>query len=118
MQGGTILVEVGPKQTMGKPVEDVIVTIPMPSCVNSVNTDCSPDTVPMKAMFNQVDKVIVWNIKKLGAQPVKLRGRVSTTMGTTEKVFGNPTISVEFRVPNLATSGLKVEKLEISNAVG
>eukprot|EP00912_Choanoflagellata_sp_UC4_P001058 UC4_evm1s652 len=113
--GGSILVELGPKQTMGKPVDDITVTIPMPNCVNSVSTDCSPDSVGMKAMFNQVDKVIVWTIKKLGAQPVKLRGRVSTSMGSTEKILGNPTISVDFRVPNLASSGLKVEKLDIAN---
>lgn len=72
--GGKIDLEVSAKQVGGKVVEDVIITIAMPKQVNSVNATPSVGT----NSFDQVDRVVRWDIKKLptDGKQTTLRGYV------------------------------------------
>ncbi|KJE93203.1 AP-3 complex subunit mu-1 [Capsaspora owczarzaki ATCC 30864] len=102
-------VNVGFKQNMGKAVEDVVVIIPLPPSAISANIS---QTVG-NAVLDPVSKNLRWDIGKipLNKLPV-LKGSVTlqTSMPLPE---ANPTITLEFKIQQLATSGIKVNKLDL-----
>eukprot|EP00051_Salpingoeca_urceolata_P009566 m.115944 g.115944 ORF g.115944 m.115944 type:complete len:415 (+) comp16361_c0_seq1:491-1735(+) len=111
--GGKIDIEVGPKQTQGKVVERVVLTIPMPKAVNDVNV--RPHLGSWN--FDQITKTLVWDIGKLNKEgqvgPVTLKGSLSLSTG--EPIpDSTPSINVSFKVANVAMSGLVVNRLELT----
>ncbi|CAI8055936.1 AP-3 complex subunit mu-1 [Geodia barretti] len=105
---GKFEVKVGPKQTMGKVVEDVKLVVPMPSCVTNVN----PTSTYGMPSYDPVSRTVTWNIGKLQTQKyMSMNGSVTMTSG--EAPESNPTIMVEFKISQLAVSGLKVSRLDI-----
>ncbi|CAN7992752.1 unnamed protein product [Ixodes hexagonus] len=72
--GGRMDITLGPKQTMGKPVDDVVLEIPMGKTVLNVTLVCSQG----KYSFDPVSKNLVWEVGRIepGRLP-NLRGTVS-----------------------------------------
>lgn len=106
---GRLNVKVGPKQTMGKLVEDVVLTIPMPPCVTNV----SPLSTFGMATYDPVERVVLWKIGRLNPQKeISMSAHISLTAG--EVPDGNPTIMVDFKISQFAVSGLKVNRLDVN----
>jgi len=106
---GTIDIEVTGGHTGGKVLEDVMLTIPMHKKVNSVSLTPSVGT----HSFDQVEKCIRWEIRRLAPGTNNLRGSISLVPGT-GKIAAAPTVSVRFRVPGYVPSGVKVNRLDIT----
>ncbi|KAG7157705.1 AP-3 complex subunit mu-1-like [Homarus americanus] len=90
--GGRLDITVGPKQTMGRSVEGVVLEVPMPKCV----LNCTLTISQGKYTFDPVSKVLRWDLGRI--DPTKL-----------PNMRGN----VQFTVTQLALSGLKVNRLDI-----
>ncbi|XP_013380709.1 AP-3 complex subunit mu-1-like [Lingula anatina] len=107
--GGRFDVSVGPKQTMGKTVENVSLEVPFPKSV--LNVTLTPNVG--KYTFDPVNKIMVWEIGRI--DPTKLpniRGSISLQSGAPIPE-SNPTISVNFTINQMAISGLKVNRLDM-----
>lgn len=105
---GKFNIKLGPKQTMGKNVEEVKVTIPMPKCVTNVNPTC---TFGLPS-YDPVNRIVTWNIGRVMPQKyITMNGTVSLQAG--EVPDSNPTMTVEFKISQLAVSGLKVNRLDM-----
>lgn len=105
---GKFTVKLGPKQTMGKTVEEVKLTIPMPKCVTNVNTTA---TFGLPS-YDPVNRVVSWQVGKILPQKyMSISGNV--TLQTGEVPESNPTILVDFKISQLAISGLKVNRLDL-----
>lgn len=61
--GGRIEVEVNARQTAGKPVDKLVIMIPMPKQVNSVNL--TPNIGNQS--YDQVGRVIRWEVERMTA---------------------------------------------------
>lgn len=107
--GGKMDITVGPKQTMGKTVEGVVVEIPMPKSVLNVTLNPSQG----KYSFDPVSKVMIWEIGRIepGRMP-NIRGSISLQSGASAPE-SNPTIAIKFTINQLAVSGLKVNRLDM-----
>jgi len=106
---GKLDMTVGPKQTMGRTVEQVKVEIPMPKTV----LDCNLTASQGKYSFDPVSKVLVWEIGKIEqTKPPNIRGSVNLVTGASP-ASTNPTINVHFAISQLAVSGLKVNRLDM-----
>jgi len=55
---GKFTLKLGPKQTMGKTIEDVKLTIPMPKCVINVNPTCTFGN----PSYDPVNRVVTWTV--------------------------------------------------------
>lgn len=107
--GGKFELVVGPRQTMGKTVEDVVVKAPMPSQVTSLNLNPSQGHY----MFDQVDKVMTWFVGPIAAgKPPSIRGTISIQSGlpTPEE---KPTLAITFKVQQMCVSGVRVNRLDM-----
>ncbi|CAI4228589.1 unnamed protein product [Auanema sp. JU1783] len=98
---------VGPKQSMGKILEDVVVEIVMPKAV----LNCNLITTHGKYSFDPTTKLLQWNIGKIElGKPPSLKGPVSVSgTGSIE----SPPLTVKFKINQLAVSGLKVNRLDM-----
>ncbi|KAL5251196.1 hypothetical protein ACHWQZ_G016788 [Mnemiopsis leidyi] len=108
---GKVDITVGPKQTLGKTVDNVVITVPMPKEV----TGCSMTTSVGTYTFDPVSKQLRWDIGKI--QPLKvptMRGSCTLPAGAQCK-DAHPTIHVDFKIMQLAVSGLKVNRLDMFN---
>jgi len=106
---GKLDITVGPKQTMGRNVEQVKVEVPMPKIVLNCNLTASQG----KYSFDPVTKVLVWDIGKIdNAKLPNIRGTVNLVSGATPDGT-NPTINVSFTISQMAVSGLKVNRLDM-----
>uniref|UniRef100_A0A8R1DRW9 MHD domain-containing protein n=1 Tax=Caenorhabditis japonica TaxID=281687 RepID=A0A8R1DRW9_CAEJA len=104
---GKIELTVGPKLGIGKVLEEVVLEIVMPKCVQ----DCNVIASHGKVGFDSTSKLLQWNIGKIDVgKPFTLRGSV-TINGTT--VPENPPISMKFKINQLVLSGLKVNRLDM-----
>jgi len=106
---GKLDLTVGPKQTMGRTVEQVKIEIPMHKTV----LNCSLTPTQGKYSFDPVSKVLVWEVGKIDQTKLpNLRGSVSLVAGATPEP-NSPAISVSFSISQLAVSGLKVNRLDM-----
>ncbi|ETN84963.1 adaptor complexe medium subunit family protein [Necator americanus] len=110
LKGGTgsrIEMTVGPKQSMGKILEDVVVEMSMPKAVLNCNLVPSQG----KCTFDPTSHVLQWTIGKIElGKPPNIKGTVSVSGTTT---IETPPISLRFRINQLAVSGLKVNRLDM-----
>ena len=105
-------ITVGPKQTMGRTVENVKIEIPM---VKSV-LNCSLSPSQGKYSFDPVSKLLMWDVGKIDQTKLpNIRGNVNFATGARpEDTHAN--ISVHFSISQLAVSGLKVNRyLELND---
>ncbi|XP_061448862.1 AP-3 complex subunit mu-2 [Rhineura floridana] len=106
---GRFEITVGPKQTMGKTVEGVMVTSQMPKGVLNMTLTPSQGT----HTFDPVTKLLSWDVGKINPQKLpSLKGTVSLQTGAS-KPDENPTINLQFKIQQLAISGLKVNRLDM-----
>ena len=71
---GKLDITVGPKQTMGRQLENVKVDIPMPKAV----LNCTLTATQGKYAFDPVSKVLSWDIGKIDPQKLpNIRGTVN-----------------------------------------
>ncbi|XP_062366592.1 AP-3 complex subunit mu-2 isoform X2 [Cinclus cinclus] len=106
---GRFEITMGPKQTMGKTVEGVMVTSQMPKSVLNMTLTPSQGT----HVFDPVTKLLSWDVGKINPQKLpSLKGSVSLQAGTS-KPDENPTINLQFKIQQLAISGLKVNRLDM-----
>ncbi|CAN9499863.1 unnamed protein product [Ophioblennius macclurei] len=106
---GRLDITVGPKQTMGKQVEGLVVTIHMPKAVLSVNLAATQGS----HTYDLSTKVLVWDIGKLNPQKLpNLRGSLSMQAGV-PKPEENPSLNIDLKIQQLAISGLKVSRLDM-----
>ncbi|TWW78818.1 AP-3 complex subunit mu-1 [Takifugu flavidus] len=106
---GRLDITIGPKQTMGKTVEDLKVTICMPKSVLSANLTATQGNYT----YDLATKVLVWDIGKLNPQKLpNLRGTLTTQSGV-PKPEDNPSIQIGLKIQQLAISGLKVNRLDM-----
>uniref|UniRef100_A0A7E4ZQI7 MHD domain-containing protein n=1 Tax=Panagrellus redivivus TaxID=6233 RepID=A0A7E4ZQI7_PANRE len=104
---GKLELIVGPKQSMGKTLEEVVIEMNMPKPVLNCNLVPSHG----KYSFDPTSKLLLWNIGKIEpGKPPTLKGSMSIS-GTAE--LECPAISVRFRINQLAVSGLKVNRLDV-----
>uniref|UniRef100_A0A0N5AWY1 MHD domain-containing protein n=1 Tax=Syphacia muris TaxID=451379 RepID=A0A0N5AWY1_9BILA len=110
LKGGTsgrIELTVGPKQSMGKILEEVVVEMTMPKAVQNCNL--FPNVG--KYSFDPRTKLLQWNIGKIElGKPPSIKGTISVSgTGTVE----SPPITVRFTINQLAVSGIKVNRLDM-----
>lgn len=114
---GKVNVMCGPKNTQGKVVEEVIITIPFPRTVTNVTLNANHGYIN----YDDMTKIAKWHVGRLPVNKTPmLEGTVSvgpTSPSPSGSNSGdmNPTISAEFKINMLSTSGLKVDTLSIHN---
>ncbi|XP_038638674.1 AP-1 complex subunit mu isoform X2 [Scyliorhinus canicula] len=106
---GRFDVTIGPKQTMGKTVESVLMIIHMPKGVLNMTLTAAQGTYT----FDPVTKMLIWDIGKITLPKLPTLKGVISLQSTAPKPEENPTISVQFRIQQLAVSGLKVNRLDM-----
>ncbi|XP_034041205.1 AP-3 complex subunit mu-1-like [Thalassophryne amazonica] len=106
---GRLDITVEPKQTMGKTVEGLVVTIHMPKSVLSANLTATQGSYSC----DPATKILVWTIGKLNSQKLPtLRGSLSMQTGA-PKPEENPSLNIDLKIHQLAISGLKVSRLDM-----
>uniref|UniRef100_A0A6G4ZXP3 Putative clathrin-associated protein medium chain n=1 Tax=Rhipicephalus microplus TaxID=6941 RepID=A0A6G4ZXP3_RHIMP len=107
--GGRLDISIGPKQTMGKTVDEVILEVPLCKTVLNVTLTASQG----KHSFDPVSKNLIWEVGRIepGRLP-NLRGSMALQAGAPPP-DANPTITVHFTINPLAVSGLKVNRLDM-----
>ncbi|KAI6173728.1 AP-3 complex subunit mu-1 [Aphelenchoides besseyi] len=105
--GGRLELTVGPKQSSGKMLEEVVLEMNMPKPVQNCNLVASHG----KYSFDPTTKVLQWVVGKIEiGRPPTLKGSVSVVGGAE---LESPPINVKFRINQLAVSGLKVNRLDM-----
>ncbi|CAG0921700.1 unnamed protein product [Notodromas monacha] len=107
--GGRLDVTLGPRQTMGRVVENVSMEIQMPKCV----LNCVLTPTQGRYTFDPVTKVLLWEVGRIDPAKVpNIRGTISVQAGT-PLPESNPPIGLKFCIPQLAISGIKVSRLDM-----
>uniref|UniRef100_A0A8C7IN66 AP-3 complex subunit mu-1 n=1 Tax=Oncorhynchus kisutch TaxID=8019 RepID=A0A8C7IN66_ONCKI len=107
---GRLDVTVGPKQTMGKTVEGVMVTVHLPKTILSINLTATQGSYTYD---NGTKVTTLWDIGKLNPQKLpNLRGSLSLQAGA-PKPEENPSLNIDLKIQQLAISGLKVNRLDM-----
>ncbi|MBN3297894.1 AP3M2 protein, partial [Amia calva] len=106
---GRFELTLGPKQTMGKAVEGVLLSSQLPRSVLTANLTASQGTFT----FDPVTKMLSWDVGKINPQKLpSLKGTMSLQAGSS-KPDDNPTVNIHFKIQQLAISGLKVNRLDM-----
>ncbi|XP_009956423.1 PREDICTED: AP-3 complex subunit mu-1 [Leptosomus discolor] len=106
---GRFDVTIGPKQNMGKTVEGVVMTVHMPKAVLNMNLTATQGSY----IFDPVTKVLTWDVGKITPQKLpNLKGIVNLQSGA-PKPEENPSLNIQFKIQQLAISGLKVNRLDM-----
>merc|ERR1719391_1231510 len=86
---GKLDISIGPKQTMGRNIEDAKIEVPMPKTV----LNCTLTSTQGKYAFDPVSKILSWEVGKIDGQKLpNIRGSITLQSGAV--VDSNPTISV------------------------
>ncbi|PKK28465.1 adaptor-related protein complex 3, mu 1 subunit [Columba livia] len=106
---GRFDVTIGPKQNMGKTIEGVVMTVHMPKAVLNMNLTATQGSYT----FDPVTKVLTWDVGKITPQKLpNLKGIVNLQSGA-PKPEENPSLNIQFKIQQLAISGLKVNRLDM-----
>ncbi|XP_007467564.1 PREDICTED: AP-3 complex subunit mu-1 isoform X2 [Lipotes vexillifer] len=106
---GRFDITIGPKQNMGKTIEGITVTVHMPKVVLNMNLTPTQGSYT----FDPVTKVLTWDVGKITPQKLpSLKGLVNLQSGA-PKPEENPSLNVQFKIQQLAISGLKVNRLDM-----
>jgi len=109
-QGGKLDITIGPKQNMGKLIENVSVEVSLAKSILNCNLVASHG----KYSFDPTTKVLHWDIGKIEAtgKPPNIKGSMSVQSGSSAPE-SNPTVDVLFSINQFAVSGLKVSRLDM-----
>ncbi|XP_058292383.1 AP-3 complex subunit mu-1 isoform X3 [Hylobates moloch] len=106
---GRFDITIGPKQNMGKTIEGITVTVHMPKVVLNMNLTPTQGSYT----FDPVTKVLTWDVGKITPQKLpSLKGLVNLQSGA-PKPEENPSLNIQFKIQQLAISGLKVNRLDM-----
>ncbi|XP_071802332.1 AP-3 complex subunit mu-1-like [Asterias amurensis] len=106
---GRFDITIGPKQTMGKTVENVVITSDMPKQVLNMNLTPTQGSYS----FDPVNKTLSWEVGKINPQKLpSIKGSISLQSGVPPPE-ANPTVNVQFSISTLAISGVKVNRLDM-----
>ncbi|KAF7466016.1 AP-3 complex subunit mu-1 isoform X1 [Marmota monax] len=106
---GRFDITIGPKQNMGKTIEGITVTVHMPKVVLNMNLTPTQGNYT----FDPVTKVLTWDVGKITPQKLpSLKGLVNLQSGA-PKPEENPSLNIQFKIQQLAISGLKVNRLDM-----
>ncbi|CAK9301646.1 unnamed protein product [Gordionus sp. m RMFG-2023] len=110
---GKLDIVVAPRNTAGKNIENCTIDMLMPKAVSNMCLTPSQGTYS----FDTVTKVLEWDIGRieLYKSAPQLKGTISLQSGSPPPEF-NPTINLHFDIPQLAISGLRVCRLDMSQA--
>lgn len=107
--GGKFELVVGPRQTMGKTIEELVVKAPFPKQV--LNLSLTP--TQGHYMFDPVEKMMTWFVGQINVgKPPSIRGTISVQAGSPAPEE-KPTLSVTFKIQQLCISGLRVNRLDM-----
>ncbi|XP_077986319.1 AP-3 complex subunit mu-1-like [Glandiceps talaboti] len=107
--GGRFDLTVGPKQTMGKTIDSVVITAELPKVVLNMNLT----TTQGNYSFDPVNKTLTWEVGKINTQKLpSIKGNMSLQSGAPVPE-ANPTINVQYTIQQLAISGIKVNRLDM-----
>ncbi|XP_021734491.1 AP-3 complex subunit mu-like isoform X1 [Chenopodium quinoa] len=105
-----VSVMVGMRHDPGKTIDSITVKFQLPPCVVSSDLTANHGTVDILA-----NKVCSWSIGGIPKDKApSLTGTLMLEAGL-EKLHVFPTFVAEFRIMGIALSGLKIDKLEVSN---
>ena len=108
--GGKLDITIGPKQTVGRVVENVALKITMPKNVLNCNIVSSQG----KHSFDTVSKILQWDVGRIDITKLpNIRGSLTLAGNNNLITEANPTINVYFSINQLAVSGLKVSRLDM-----
>nr|KAF6454705.1 adaptor related protein complex 3 subunit mu 1 [Rousettus aegyptiacus] len=94
---------------MGKTIEGITVTVHMPKVVLNMNLTPTQGSYT----FDPVTKVLTWDVGKITPQKLpSLKGLVNLQSGA-PKPEENPSLNIQFKIQQLAISGLKVNRLDM-----
>ncbi|CAF0756696.1 unnamed protein product [Adineta ricciae] len=111
---GRFELTVGPKQTMGKTLEAVVIECSMPKSV----LNCTLTPTQGKCTFDPVKKILVWDIGKIesktqaAARLPSLRGNIVLSTGQ-PLPESNPVLNVRFTLNQIAISGIRVQRVDM-----
>ncbi|KAF6107483.1 adaptor related protein complex 3 subunit mu 1 [Phyllostomus discolor] len=106
---GRFDITIGPKQNMGKTIEGITVTVHMPKVVLNMNLTPTQGSYT----FDPVTKVLTWDVGKITPQKLpSLKGLINLQSGA-PKPEENPSLNIQFKIQQLAISGLKVNRLDM-----
>ncbi|CAF3435539.1 unnamed protein product [Rotaria sp. Silwood1] len=111
---GRFELTVGPKQTMGKTLEAVIIECTMPKSV----LNCTLTPTQGKSTFDPVKKILIWDIGKIesnnqnAARLPSLRGNIVLSTGQPIPE-SNPILNVRFTLNQIAISGVRVQRVDM-----
>ena len=112
-QSGHIDIMVGPKGTLPKPPEDVMVVVPFDASITVGNMNVSMGSVN----WDEGKRELTWKIGKI---PPNKTPHLSGSLQA-KTVDGGPptypTVQAKFRVPGFSVSGVKIDGLTIVNTV-
>lgn len=109
--GGRISVMLGTKQTGGKQVEDIVITIPFQKSIGSANLTANHGQV----QFDDITKTTKWIVGKIPSnKSPMLEGTISIPPGGSTP-DSNPVVSADFKIVMFSASGLKVDSLALHN---
>uniref|UniRef100_H2YJ83 MHD domain-containing protein n=1 Tax=Ciona savignyi TaxID=51511 RepID=H2YJ83_CIOSA len=107
--GGKFEVTVGSRHTMGKIIEDLRISAVMPKQVTNVNLLPSQG----EYSFKPVEKEVVWDVGRMApGKPPSIKGILSLQAGVPAPEE-KPTVTVHFKIQQLAISGLRVNRLDM-----
>jgi len=107
---GKFDLSVGIKNTGGRPIEALIIFIPLPS--NTTGVNCSVNHGSYE--FDQNNKKLKWIINRIPKEKLPMmNGNLILQPGTQPE--GNPVVSAEFKINLFSASGLKVDGLQLLN---
>ncbi|CAF1208573.1 unnamed protein product, partial [Didymodactylos carnosus] len=111
--GGRFELTVGPKQTMGKPLESVVVE----SVMSKVVLNCTLTPSQGKYTFDPVKKILLWDVGKIDSSNPS--NRLPTLKGNIVLQSGqpmpesNPVLNIRFTLNQTAISGIRVNRVDM-----
>jgi AP-3 complex subunit mu len=112
--GGNVNIMLGLRHTMGKALEDVKISIPLPCQIESHTITTNSGAVN----FDPTLKDLNWNVGKIEPQDKKsisCSGNVKLPPKTNIAKNGAAAVLVDFKLPTVALSGIKVDSVNLKN---
>ncbi|CAM6088977.1 unnamed protein product [Calypogeia fissa] len=106
-----INVLVGIRNDPGKQIDDIVVEMPWPEAVRTVDLTANHGTV----IYNSLTKVCTWTVGRIPKDKSPCLTGVLNLEAGHDRLSEYPTFLVGFKIMGAAISGLKVDKMECTN---
>lgn len=110
VQHGKLDLQIGPKRTSGKVLENVTLEISMPKNVNNMSLNQSQG----KYTYDTTSKVFSWEVGKLESKTASIKGSLTLNPGVTAPDL-SPTILIKFVINQASLSEVRVNRLDMFN---